>query len=289
MAIIKTIPAKAGIGLRGNHHEQVMLEKPEVSWWEVHTENFFADGGARLSFLRKVAALYPMSFHGVGLSLGSTEKPDIVHLRKLKSLVDEFAPGLVSEHISWGMHNNIHANDLLPLPYNKESLKAISRNINYTQDFLGRQILIENPSSYLQFKSSSMTEWEFIDEIVKSTACGILLDVNNIYVSSKNNHFDPREYVANINPKHVQEIHLAGHRRISKNLILDTHSTKVCDDVWGLYEFAIEKVGAIPTLIEWDDEIPQLEVLQQEAAKAQNIMNKWVLKDEARRAPERIY
>lgn len=285
------IPIKAGIGLRGTHHDLVATSSPKVAWWEVHTENFFAEGGAALAFLRKVAALYPISFHGVGLSLGSVGLPDIQHLKKIKSLVDEFKPGLVSEHISWGQYNGIHTNDLLPLPYNDESLETITRNIDYVQNFSGRQILVENPSAYIQFTSTTMTEPEFVAKIIEKTKCGLLLDVNNIYVSCHNNKSNTFKYIENIDPAWVQEIHLAGHIRVSKNLLFDTHSTKVCDDVWALYEFAIEKCGPVPTLIEWDSDVPELEVLQQEAAKAQAIMNKYDLRmkaDEPQRITERI-
>jgi len=285
------IPTEAGIGLRGIHHDLVANSSPRVSWWEVHTENFFAEGGAALAFLRKVAALYPISFHGVGLSLGSIDLPDIEHLKKTKSLVDEFKPGLVSEHISWGQYNGIHTNDLLPLPYNRESLEAITRNIDCVQNFLGRQILVENPSSYIQFTSATMTEPEFIAKIIEKSKCGLLLDINNIYVTCHNNKSNTLKYIENIDPAWVQEIHLAGHIRVSKNLLFDTHSTKVCEDVWGLYEVAIQKLGPIPTLIEWDSNVPALEVLQQEAAKAQAIMNKYDFKmkaDESQRVTERI-
>lgn len=285
------VPIKAGIGLRGIHHDLVAISSPKVAWWEVHTENFFAEGGAVLSFLRKVAALYPISFHGVGLSLGSADLPDLEHLRKTKNLVDEFKPGLVSEHISWGHHNGINTNELLPLPYNSESLEAIARNIDCTQNFLGRQILVENPSAYIQFAATTITEPEFIAKIIEKTKCGLLLDVNNIYVSCHNNKSNTFKYIEAIDPKWVQEIHLAGHIRVSKNLLFDTHSTKVCDDVWELYEFAIRKLGPVPTLIEWDADVPALEVLQQEAEKAQTIMNKYDLKmkaDEPKRVTERI-
>ncbi len=292
---MKHVPIKAGLGLRGEHHEEVLQTKPDVSWWEIHTENFFAEGGAALRLLSGIADLYPLSFHGVGLSLGTAGKLDKEHLSKTKYLIDRFKPALVSEHISWGQYNNIHTNDLLPLPYNEESLEILSRNINHTQDFFGRQILLENPSTYLEFKSSTMSEHQFIDQMVANTKCAILLDVNNVYVSSKNNDFNPFDYIKAINPKYIKEIHLAGHEKVNKNLIIDTHNDKVCKEVWHLYDFTIKTLGPIPTLIEWDADLPSLEILRSEEKKAQAILDKYNANStienglKTKRPTERIY
>lgn len=280
--MLKVPQNKAGLGLRSAHHSEVLSELPRVEWWEVHTENFFSSGGASLEYLKKISLIYPVSFHGVGLSLGSSEDPCVHHLQKLKTLVDLIEPGLISEHISWGKHSNVHTNELLPIPYNSEALGVFSKNVLITQDFLQRSILVENPSSYLQFNNSTMGEPEFIAKTIKNTGCGLLLDINNVYVSSQNNAFDPVEYIReiiNLSKESIKEIHLAGHTRISDNIILDTHNKRVSDEVWKLYKFAIQNIGPVPTLIEWDGDIPDLSVLQQESAKAQNILDRFDLKE----------
>lgn len=271
----KTIPQKAGIGLRSKHHQEILDTHPDIAWLEIHTENFFAKGGSTLNFLEQISDIYPMSFHGVSLSLGSSDGLNKNYLAQLKTLVDRFNPGLVSEHLSWTSYNKTYTHDLLPLPYNNESLNIISENIDQAQNFIGRQILIENPSSYLSFKSSIFTEDEFLNRLAEKTGCGILLDVNNIYVSSKNNKFNPSKY--KVDKKYIKEIHLAGHTTMTTSkggtMIIDTHDDFVCSEVWNLYKKTIKYTGPIPTLIEWDDKLPPLQTLLDEAYRAQNIIN----------------
>ncbi len=264
-----------GVGLRHPHHQYVLENKPKVSWLEVHSENFFAKGGPALNFIKKIRQNYPLSLHGVGLSLGSATRVNKKHLQNLKSLIAKTEPFLVSDHISWSNLDNQVLNDLLPIPYTKESLKILCDNICETQDFLKREILVENPSTYLSFVNSQIPEDEFINQTSKISGCKILLDINNIYVSSQNNDFDAKKYLKNIKPEIVGEMHLAGHsiRKIDKQKILvDTHNDFVCDAVWDLYKIAAKKFRTPPTLIEWDQDIPEFEVLIAEAKKAEKII-----------------
>jgi uncharacterized protein (UPF0276 family) len=270
-----SLPLAAGIGLRSPHYQQIITEKPPVGWLEVHPENFFVEGGIALQVMEEVSRLYPMSFHGVGLSLGRSDALDINHLKKLKTLVDRYKPAMISEHVSWSAIDGVFINDLLPLPYTEESARVLIDHIKQTQDYLGRQILVENPSSYLDFTASNMPEWEFMNRIAEDSGCGILLDINNIYVMAANHGFDAMEYLNAINDQAVQEIHLAGHAEQEINgqtLLIDHHGTTVKDDVWALYAYFIKQYGAKPTLIEWDTDIPDLQVLLGEAAKAQVIL-----------------
>ena len=265
------IPARAGIGLRAVHHDALLAERPDVGWLEVHSENYFADGGAQIDDLVKLAEHYPLSLHGVGLSLGSIDALDLEHLRRIRRLINRFEPALVSEHASWGSVGGVHLNDLLPLPYTWEALQHLARRVAEVQDALGRQILLENVSSYLQYTVSEMTEWDFLGDLVRESGCALLLDLNNIFVSSRNHGFDPIEFLTAIPRTAVREIHLAGHtanRYGDQEILIDTHSTHVCGDVWALYDAALGRFGSLPTLIEWDTDIPSLEVLVNEARKA---------------------
>ena len=268
---IQMIPAQAGIGLRSQHHREVLHDKPAVAWLEIHSENFFDAGGPNRRYLDVIREHYPISLHGVGLSLGSTDPLDMDHLAKLKALIARCEPGLVSEHLAWSSVAGRHMNDLLPLPYTEEALRHICLRIEQTQDYLGRQVLIENLSSYVRFSHSTLPEWEFLAAVARLTGCGILLDINNIYVSTVNHDFDPYLYIQAMPSAAVQEIHLAGHHD-SGDYLIDNHGTPVCDKVWQLYRHALHCHGVKPTLIEWDSDIPALSVLLQEAAKAQAIM-----------------
>ena len=267
------IPATAGIGLRGAHHRHVITQRPGVAWFEVHTENFFAAGGPQPAFLERVRADYPLSLHGVGLSLGSADPLDHVHLHTLKRVVDRFQPAFVSEHLSWSSIGGQFSNDLLPLPYTEEALEHFGDRVSYVQDFLGRTVLIENPSSYVAFANSTMPEWEFLAQLSRRTGCDILLDVNNVYVSAHNHGFDAHAYLAGIPADRVREFHLAGHSAqvddAGNTLLIDTHDARVCDDVWALYAAAISRIGARPTLIEWDANLPAFDVLEDEARIAE--------------------
>lgn len=272
-----SIPVRAGIGLRGPHHRRVLAERPDVGWLEVHSENFFlARGGQMLHVLERARDHYPVSLHGVGLSLGSTDALSSEHLGLLARLIDRVQPGLVSDHLCWSSIAGRYLNDLLPLPYTEEALELVCRNVSAAQERLGRQMLVENVSSYLQYAESSIPEWEFLAQVAARTGCGILLDVNNIYVSSVNHGFDPLAYLDAVPAHAVQEIHLAGFDSNGACLI-DTHGKPVHAPVWDLYAQALARLGPVPTLIEWDTDLPELEVLLEEAAKAQAILDRSML------------
>jgi len=245
-------------------------------WVEVHSENFLCAGGPRLAMLDAIAARYPLSCHGVGLSLGSAEGLDPAHLARLRKLFDRVKPVALSEHLSWSVSGGIYLNDLLPLPYTDETLAVVCRNVAAAQEAFGRQILVENPSVYISFPGSTMSEAAFLARLTERTGCGLLLDVNNVYVSAENNALDATDYLASVPAAAVGEIHLAGHS-ISDDgegrLLIDTHSTRVCDEVWRLYAGVIARIGPRPTLIEWDLDIPALDVLLSEAATAQSILD----------------
>jgi uncharacterized protein (UPF0276 family) len=267
-------PLRAGIGLRAQHHADIVACRPAVGWFEAHSENYFAAGGAQRSYLERITADYALSLHGVGLSLGSTDPLSRAHLQQIVRLVHDFEPILVSEHLSWSSVGGRFTNDLLPLPYTEEALRHMVKRVRDVQDALGRQILIENVSSYLQFTCSCMPEWDFLTSLASESGCGILLDVNNVYVSARNHGFDAREYLNGVPSSAVREIHLAGHavRRIGRQeILIDTHNTHVCDAVWGLYAVAARRFSGVPTLIEWDADIPALDVLVTEAHKADTI------------------
>jgi uncharacterized protein (UPF0276 family) len=265
----------SGIGLRSQHHAEFLGRRPPVGWVEVHSENFFARGGQQRAVLAEVAAHYPLSLHGVGLSIGSTDPLDRTHLAELARLVRDFNPLLVSEHLAWGSVDGRHLNDLLPLPYTAEALRHMAARVAAVQDFLGRQILIENVSSYLQFNGSEMAEWEFLAALTAESGCAILLDVNNLYVNAINHGFDPGKYLSSIPPHAVKEIHLAGHsvqRLGTRELLIDTHAAPVCSAVWELYAAALERFGPLYTLVEWDAELPALDVLLGEAGRIEQAL-----------------
>ncbi|MFZ1494932.1 MAG: DUF692 domain-containing protein [Candidatus Competibacter denitrificans] len=270
-----SIPARAGIGLRADHYDAVLETLPPVGWLEVHSENYFGAGGKPLDYLERIRAHYALSLHGVGLSIGSTDPLNQRHLAKLKGLIQRFEPTLVSEHLSWSSVGGRYLNDLLPLPYTEDALDHFSKRVVQVQDALGRQILIENPSSYLQYAASAIPEWEFLTVLAERSGCGVLLDVNNIYVSACNHGFDASAYLRAI-PRHlVREIHLAGftvNRFAGSEILIDTHSRPVDPAVWVLYRQAVARFGAIPALVEWDTDLPELAVLVAEAEHADAIL-----------------
>ena len=266
-----TLTRSAGIGLRPPHYRAILDAMPDVSFLEVHSENFFGDGGQPLKYLTKFREDYAISTHGVGLSLGSTDPLSLEHLKKLKRLVDLIEPALVSEHLCWVGVNGRFLNDLLPLPYTTESLDHVVARVYEVQDFLKRPILVENVSSYLEFVDSTIPEWEFVREVAHRAGCQILLDVNNIYVNAVNHDFDALTYLDSIAPGSVGEIHLAGFQDTG-DILIDTHGAAVSDEVWKLYRYAITRFGNVPTLIEWDTDIPVLPVLLDEAQKANRIL-----------------
>lgn len=265
------IPAEAGIGLRSQHYRGVLESRPNVGWFEVHSENYFGKGGAPLYYLEKIREDYPVSLHGVGMSVGSVDALDVQHLKKLKGLIERIHPGLVSEHLSWSSFGGDYLNDLAPLPYTSETLLHLVDRLAQVQDTLGRQVLVENPSSYLEYQHSTYQESEFLNELSRRSGCGILLDVNNVYVSCHNHGWDAFEYLQGIAAERVGEIHLAGHtaNRVSdKDILIDTHNQPICAEVWALYQTALQLIGAMPTLIEWDTDVPALSVLVDEARQA---------------------
>ena len=263
---------RAGIGLRTPHYQAIIASRPDVAFLEVHSENFFGDGGQPLKYLAQFREDYAISTHGVGLSLGSTDALDREHLRKLKRLVDWIEPALVSEHLCWVGVNGRFLNDLLPMPYTPESLDHVVNRIGEVQDYLRRDIMIENVSSYLEFTESTIPEWEFVRDVSQRSGCKILLDVNNIYVNAINHDFDARAYLDAIVPGSVGEIHLAGFEDAG-DVLIDTHGATVSAEVWRLYEYALTRFGNVPTLIEWDTDIPELAILVGEAVKASRILD----------------
>ena len=266
----------AGVGLRARHYRDFLESRPAVGWVEVHSENYFGEGGYDRHVLDRVRADYPLSLHGVGLGLGSAEVFDERHLAKLRRLTDATEPALVSEHLCWGAALGQHFNDLLPLAYTPEALTLVAERVQRVQERVGRRILVENVSTYLEFGASEMGEGEFLAELVRRTGCGVLLDVNNLFVNEVNHGADARATMRAIPAGCVEEIHLAGHL-VTEHCLVDHHGDRVADEVWRLYDAALERFGPVPSLIEWDTDIPELDVLLAEAAKARTRM-------EARRA-----
>jgi hypothetical protein len=273
------LPAKAGIGLRFPHQQAVIDTRPDIAWLEVHTENYMG-GGTPARYLDAIRRDYPISCHGVALSLGSAEGLDAAHLERLRRTIERFAPALVSEHLSWSIAGGDYLADLLPLPMTEEALQVFCRHVDQTQSYLRRRILIENPSSYLRYRHSTIPEWEFLAAVVERTGCGILCDVNNIYVSASNYHWDPHAYLAALPPAAVAEIHLAGHtaRALGGGEVIriDDHGARVSAEVWTLFADALARFGPVPTLIEWDTNVPALDVLVDEAAHANDLLDRAV-------------
>lgn len=269
------VPAAAGIGLRFQHHRTVLDTRPDVAWLEAHTENYFG-GGPSIRTLESIRRDYPVSLHGVGLSLGSADGLDTSHLERVREVVHRIDPGLVSEHLSWSVSGGIYLADLLPLPMTEEALDVVCRNVQQMQDALQRCILVENPSSYLRYRHSTIPEWAFLAAVARRTGCGILCDVNNIYVSACNHGWDPATYLAALPVQFVGEIHLAGHsvRQLEGGQVLriDDHGSRVAPEVWALYRQALARFGPRPTLIEWDTNVPPLEALLAEAAHAADLL-----------------
>lgn len=272
-----SIPVAAGIGLRFPHHQVVLDTHPDVAWFEVHTENY-TGGGRAPAYLDAIGRDYPVSLHGVGLSLGGVDGIDEAHLERVAFAVARFEPGLVSEHLSWNVVDGTYLADLLPLPLTEEALEVVCRNVDRVQSRLRRRILVENPSSYLRFVHSSIPEWEFLAAVAARTGCAILCDVNNVYVSACNHGWDALAYLDALLPSPIGEIHLAGHaiRDLGDGRVLriDDHGSPVAPEVWALYAAALDRFGAVPTLIEWDTDVPPLDALQDEAAKAQRFLDR---------------
>lgn len=264
-----------GVGLKAQHYDFVLDHQPKLSFFEVHAENYMAEGGAHHRYLAAIADRYRLSLHGVGMSLGSSEGLDTDHLSRFRQLVERYDPWLISEHLAWSRQGDVYLNDLLPLPLNQETLGIVADNVAKMQDALGRQILVENPSAYLAFKSSEMPEVEYLSALAESTGCGLLLDVNNVYVSAMNMNWDAKLYLDSVPGSMIGEIHLAGHLLKDvegRSLRIDDHGSRVCDQVWLLYEQLIQRIGPRPTLIEWDADIPPFPELEAEAMQALSLM-----------------
>ncbi|ODV03929.1 MAG: hypothetical protein ABT20_14340 [Rubrivivax sp. SCN 70-15] len=259
-----------GVGLRAAHYGDFLSRRHDVGWLEVHSENYFGAGGYDLHVLHRLRADHPLSIHGVGLALGSADPETGRHVARLARLVEATEPALVSEHLCWGRGFGRHFNDLLPLPYTQQALALMIERVSRLQEALGRHVLIENVSSYLEFRASEIPEGEFIAELARRSGCGVLLDVNNLYVNQLNHGSDALATMRAIAPGSVAEIHLAGHL-VAPHCVVDTHGDRVAEPVWALYRAALERFGAVPTLIEWDTDIPPLEVLLDEARHARTL------------------
>jgi uncharacterized protein len=273
--IFSHLPASVGVGFKPEHLPAIQNAPPDLGFFEVHAENYMGDGGRphlQLSLLRRD---YALSVHGVGLSIGGAGALNADHLARLKQLCDRYAPESFSEHLAWSSHDDGYLNDLLPLPYTAETLTTVCEHIDQVQSVLGRQMLLENPSTYVLFDQSDMSETDFLAQVVRRTGCGLLLDVNNVFVSATNHRTDARAYLADFPLPAVREIHLGGHateKLPSGLLLIDAHGTPVANPVWALYAEVISLIGAVPTLVEWDNDVPPFDVLMQDAHRAHHIL-----------------
>ena len=278
--IARGLPAAGGIGLKPEHFREILDTQPELGFFEVHAENYMVAGGPFHHYLTRIRERYALSIHGVGLSIGGASPLDEEHLDRLAMLLDRYQPESFSEHLAWSSHGGAFLNDLLPLPYHAATLDRVCAHIDRVQERLQRRMLLENPASYVEFAASTMAETEFIAEVVRRTGCGLLLDVNNVYVACVNHQRDPRAYIGALPLPAVGQIHLAGFASdvdaAGAPLLIDSHGAPVAQAVWDLYEFALEGLGPTPTLIERDNDIPALPVLLAEAYQAQRIMRKRV-------------
>lgn len=276
MARSSTIPARAGVGLKAQHYEAVLDSRPDLGWFEVHAENYMGAGGPPHHYLARIRRDYPLSLHGVGLSIGGATPLDEAHLARFKDLAERYEPGLVSEHLAWSTHNDIYFNDLLPLPYTDETVVRVSDHLDRMQEVVGHRVLLENPSTYVTFRESSMSEIDFLKAVVKRSGCGLLLDVNNVMVSATNQGTAPEAYIDAFPLEHVGEIHLGGHAREDDDqgntLLIDAHDRAVDAAVWQLYDRSLARGGAKPTLIEWDNDLPDWATLYSEAQAAEQLL-----------------
>jgi uncharacterized protein (UPF0276 family) len=269
---LDTLPRSAGIGYKPQHFTSLLRDPGAVTWLEIHAENYMGDGGRPIAQLRALAQHFPISVHGVGLSIGGEASPDRDHLARLRTLIDWLEPASFSEHLAWSSHGTEFLNDLLPLPYNDATLERVARHINQVQDALNRPMLLENPSTYLAFSETDMSETDFLRALSHRTGCGLLLDINNVFVSATNQQTDPRAYLRDYPLEAVGEIHLGGHAQDTDAdgapLLIDSHNAAVVDPVWQLYAETIATTGPLATLIEWDNDVPAFDVLRAEATRA---------------------
>jgi uncharacterized protein (UPF0276 family) len=271
------VPNRAGVGYKAQHLDGILKTSDSVGWLEIHAENYMGDGGRPIAQLRHLREQFPISCHGVGLSIGAEGPLNADHLSRLKKLVDWLEPGLFSEHLAWSTHETHFLNDLLPVPYTQGTVDRVVDHIDQVQDTLGRQMLLENPSTYVAFEESDRSEIEFLSEVAKRSGCGLLLDVNNVFVSATNQNYSPEGYIDAFPTEFVGEIHLGGHEEDADDhgatLLIDSHSREVVDPVWALYEYTLAKSGPRPTLIEWDNDIPEWDVLAAEVTRADAILS----------------
>lgn len=259
-----------GLGLRKEHYEDVLATLPKVDWFEIISENYMVDGGKPLDYLTRIREHYPMVMHGVSMSIGSTEPLNVDYLKQLKTLIDRVEPAWFSDHLCWTGVNGLNLHDLMPLPYTEEAIEHVVQRVTQVQDFMGRQMLLENVSSYVSYSDSQMSEWEFLSEVAERADCYILLDINNIYVSAYNHNFNPSSYLTSIPAERVYQFHLAGHTQ-ENNIIIDTHDRPISDPVFDLYAEAIQHFGEVSTMIERDDHIPPLLDLLDELEQVRKI------------------
>jgi uncharacterized protein (UPF0276 family) len=271
------IPPRAGVGLKADHYRVILETRPAIGFFEVHAENYMGDGGPPHRYLTAIRERYPLSLHGVGLSIGADRALDREHLKRLKALIERYEPGLFSEHLAWSSHGVSYLDDLLPVPYTDETLARVCEHIDDVQTFLGRRMLLENPATYLWFKESTWSETGFIGEAVRRTGCALLLDVNNVYVACTNQQWNAHGYIDDFPLAHVRQIHLAGHARQidekGRPLLIDAHDKSVDESVWRLFRQTVARTGPIPALIEWDANVPEWPVLHAEAMKADALMD----------------
>jgi len=270
------IPPRAGVGLKPEHYREILDSRPDIGWFEIHAENYMGEGGPPHAYLTAIRERYPVSLHGVGLSIGGAGPLDADHLARLRGLIERYEPALFSEHLAWSSHDTVYLNDLLPLPYTEDTLDRVCGHIDEVQDTLQRQMLLENPSTYVAFAETSMSEVAFLREIVRRTGCGLLLDVNNVFVQATNHGLDAGDYLNDFPAEHVGEIHLGGHAEDEDEdgsaLLIDDHGREVADPVWALYADALARTGPVPTLIEWDNDVPTWPVLLAEAQRADTVL-----------------
>lgn len=274
-----------GIGLRTVHFQHILNEKPQVDWFEIISENFMDSGGRPRYVLEQIAERYSVVMHGVSMSIGSTDPLNLEYLQKLKKLATAVQAHWVSDHLCWTGVAGLNSHDLLPIPLNEETLQHVVDRIRIVQDVLERPLVLENPSSYVTFADSTMTEWEFLSRMAEEADCGLLLDVNNVYVSSRNHDFDPREYIENVPHERVVQFHLAGHTNLGTHII-DTHDDHVINPVWELYRLAHRLTGGVSTLLEWDAKIPEFPVVHAEVLKAKQFMGDQLVESAAEEDPE---
>lgn len=272
-----TLPSRPGLGLKPQHYAQIIADKPALGFFEVHAENYMGEGGPPHRYLSAICENYPLSLHGVGLSIGGEQPLDRDHLDRLRALVERYQPASFSEHLAWSSHDEGYLNDLLPVPYTSQTLDRVVAHVDQVQQALGRRMLLENPSTYVLFEESTIDEVDFLDGIARRTGCGLLLDVNNVMVSAVNHRLDPIAYIDRFPVHHVGEIHLAGYDETTddagERLLIDAHGSRVRPDVFELYRHTITRTGALPTLIEWDNNVPTFDVLMDEVRLVDEVLD----------------